>query len=145
LSADVRDAFVFSPELAADTLVRKLALQPVTAEIQLKGSMEVMDIRQAVVAWGSDTRLQARGSVANAMDPERLRLNLPLLTMQSSRRDLLAFVDENQMGIKLPEEFRLNGDLRGALDDLVAVLSLTMPRSEEHTTVLQSRENIVCR
>lgn len=130
LSADVRDAFVFSPELATDTLVRKLALQPVTAEIQLKGSMEVMDIRQAVVAWGSDTRLQARGSVANAMDPERLRLNLPLLTMQSSRRDLLAFVDENQMGIKLPEQFRLNGDLRGALDDLVAVLSLTMPEGE---------------
>lgn len=130
LSADLRDAFVFSPELAVDTIVAKVALKPITADIQLGGSMEALDIRQAIVAWGGNTRLQVGGSIANAMDPERLRLNLPVFAFQSNRRDLLAFVDENQMGVKLPESIRLDGEFRGALDDLVAELALTMPEGE---------------
>ena len=127
LSADIRDAFVFSPSLAADTTLAKVALKPVMAEVQLNGSMEALDIREVMVTWGSNTRLQVEGSVANAMDPERLRLNLPMLTVHSNRRDLLAFVDENQMGVRLPEDIRLDGELRGALDDLAAELALTMP------------------
>src|SRR5690606_15647333 len=108
----------------------KVALKPVTADIQVSGSVEALDIRQAIVAWGSNTRLQVQGSVANAMDPDRLRLNLPVLTMRSNRRDLSAFVDEDQMGIKLPEDIRLESELKGALDDLVAKLNLTMPEGD---------------
>lgn len=130
LSADIRDAYFFSPELARDTTLAKAAQSPIKADLNLDGSLEFLNIAKAEVNWGNDTRLYVRGNVANPMDPDRLRLDLPTLDFRSQRADLLAFVDESQMGIRLPEELRLDSQLKGALDDLMADVSLVMPEGE---------------
>lgn len=130
LSADVRDAFFFSPELARDTTITEAARKPITADLKVDGSLEMLNISEAEVQWGSSTRLQAQGTVANPMDTDRLQLDLPLLNFRSQRADLLAFVDESQLGIRLPEEIRLDSELKGSFDDLLADVSLMMPEGE---------------
>ena len=130
LSADLRDAFFFSPDLARDTTLAKAAQRPITADLKVDGSLGVLNIAKTDVNWGNSTRLQVRGTVSNPMDTDRLRLDLPILNFRSRRADLMAFVNESQLGIRLPEEIRLDSELKGSFNDLVADVSLIMPEGE---------------
>lgn len=130
LSADIKDAFVFSPDLAGDTTVLKAAQKPIVAELILGGSLEALAISKAEVNWGNSTRLQVQGTVAHPMDPDYLQLDLPLLNLRSQREDLLAFVDESQMGLRLPQQIRLESQLKGSFDDLLADVHIQMPEGE---------------
>src|SRR5690606_11029682 len=59
LSADMRDAYFFSPELARDTTLAKAAQRPITADLNVDGSLEFLNIAKAEVNWGNNTRLHA--------------------------------------------------------------------------------------
>src|SRR5690606_11557172 len=120
---DVRDAYFFSPELARDTLIQEIARAPVFLKAELDGDLEHIDLGNLIASW-SKTRLVASGTIEQPMDRERLRIDLPTILMMSTRSDLIRFVDEQSMGIQLPEALNLRSTVRGSLDDLVANLDL---------------------
>lgn len=130
LSADIKDAYLFSPELANDTTLAEAARRLIIADLDVDGGLEALNIAKAEVNWGNTTRLEARGTVRNPMDTDRLFLDMPVLDFRSQRADLLAFVDESQLGIRLPEELRLDSEIRGSINDLLAEIQLSMPEGE---------------
>lgn len=127
LNADIKDAYFFSPELAQDITLAKAAKRSIVADLELKGSLERLNIAKAKVNWGNTTRLEVRGTVRNPMDPNQLYVDLPVVDFKTLRSDLLTFVDEKQMGIRLPEEINLDSKLKGSLNDMLANVKLTMP------------------
>lgn len=120
---DVRDAYFFSPELAQDTLVREIARAPVSLDADLAGDLGNITIESLLLGW-SKTSLSARGSIREPMDLDRLRVDFPAIHLRSTRPDLIRFIDEQAMGIRLPDELTLRSDVKGAMDDLLANLDL---------------------
>src|SRR5690606_8864565 len=76
LTADIKDAYFFSPDLANDTTLSKAAQNLIVAELEIGGSLERLDIAKADVNWGNSTKLEARGAVRNPMKTEELYLDL---------------------------------------------------------------------
>ncbi|GAA0878255.1 translocation/assembly module TamB domain-containing protein [Algoriphagus jejuensis] len=120
---DVRDAYFFAPELAQDTLIREIAGAPIYLDGKLDGDMNLINLDKLLLSW-SNTNLTAHGVVEKPMDIEHLRFDLPNIRMNSTRSDLIGFVDEKALGIQLPETLSLQSNVRGTLDDLLANLNL---------------------
>ena len=120
---DVRDAYYFSPSLAQDTLIREIAKAPLFLEAELDGDLESIDLDNLIASW-SKTRLLANGAIEHPMEMERLKIDFPSIRMMSTRSDLIRFVDEQAMGVRLPEALNLRSSVRGSLDDLMANVDL---------------------
>lgn len=127
LSADIRDGYFFSPALAENSYLKSAAQRPITAELAINGSMDLVNIDDFAVRWGNSTSLNVSGSVANPLETEQLRLDLPVLNFRSQRSDLVQFVNEEDLGIKLPEEISLESEIDGSLNDLLADVRIQMP------------------
>jgi translocation and assembly module TamB len=120
---DVRDAFFFSPELAKDTLIREIARAPIRLNLELDGDMKQINLENLLVYW-SKTSVAAKGIIRDAMDTDRLSVDLPAIRAFSTRSDLLHFVDEKSLGIQLPDTLALISSVKGAMDDLLATMDL---------------------
>src|SRR5690606_19351835 len=130
LKADLRDAYFFSPDLAKDTTIINVAELPLSADLEVEGTLTSLDIAKADVNWGNTTRFSARGSVKNPMDTERLYVDFPVLDFKSARSDLIHFVDESGLGIRIPEEILLESKISGSLSEMVATVLLKIPEGE---------------
>ncbi len=120
---DLRDAYFFSPELEQDTLLREIARAPIFLKAQLNGDLQSINLDNLHASW-SKTRLIANGSIEEPIDVEQLKIDLPTIRLMSVRSDLIRFVDEQALGLQLPEALNLRSSVRGGLDDLVANLDL---------------------
>ena len=77
-----------------------------------------MHFNDELLRWGEKTQLSFNGTVFNPTEIERLRYTMPNVTMRSTRADALLFVDEDSLGLRLPDDFTIvlsaEGDLQGA-------------------------------
>ncbi|MFN3996976.1 translocation/assembly module TamB domain-containing protein [Algoriphagus sp.] len=121
---DLRDAFFFSRALEQDTLIRELVKSPFAIQSNLSGSAAEMNVRQLSVGW-SDTRLNASGKLRNALDTDNLSFDFPSILMSSTRSDLIHFVKEDELGVKLPENLAIQTSLVGNLEKMNSEAELT--------------------
>lgn len=115
LRADVRDGFYFSPELAQDTLMRELAKSPLILSAAAKGDLSQINISRMHLRW-DETNLRAVGSLSNPMDMEKLTFNFSKITGISSRNNIIKFIDEQALGIQIPEKLELTSTVSGSLE-----------------------------
>jgi translocation and assembly module TamB len=120
---DVRDAFFFSPELAQDTLIREIARAPIQLDMELDGDMKQINLENLLFQW-SKTTLAAKGAIREALDTDKLHVDLPSIRAFSTRSDLVRFVDEKSLGIQLPDTLALISSVKGSMDDLLASMDL---------------------
>jgi translocation and assembly module TamB len=123
-SLDLRDSFFFSRDLEKDTLIRDLAKSPLSFQAQLVGTADEMDIQELLFGW-SKTRFEASGKVWNLMDAENLRFDFPSIQINSTRSDLIRFVKEEDLGIKLPEYLAVRTSLNGKPDHIQTETALS--------------------
>ncbi len=121
---DLRDAFFFSRALEQDTLIRELVKSPIAIQSQLTGNAAEMDVQQLIIGW-SDTRLNAKGKLRNALDTDNLWFDFPSIQMSSTRSDLIHFVKEEELGLKLPENLAIQTSLIGNLEKMNSEAELT--------------------
>jgi hypothetical protein len=124
-SIDLADVFRFSPELRSNEYMLALSKRNLTGSLRTSGSMNQLEIPNLVTNWGNQTAIMASGSVSNATDPDNLYVNFPSIKMRSTRKDLINFVSEKDLGIQLPERFSLTGFVKGRVDDIEADATLT--------------------
>src|SRR5690606_34809797 len=60
----------------------------------------------------------------------RLYVDFPVLDFKSARSDLIHFVDESGLGIRIPEEILLESKISGSLSEMVATVLLKIPEGE---------------
>ncbi len=120
---EVKDSYYFAPELAQDTLIQELALAPFALELQATGDLGRMEIPRLAIHWG-ESDFSANGSANQVMDVDQLTFDFPKMNLQTTRETLLKFVNEEDYGIKFPEDINLQANAKGKIDDLLAQLDL---------------------
>src|SRR5690606_17840964 len=65
------------------------------------------------------------GRIKNATNPDRLGFQVPSFRARSVRQDLIQFVNEEELGVQLPNDVLLQGKASGNLNDITASAELT--------------------
>lgn len=115
----LRDLYKFQPDLRNNEYFRSLAASPVAGNVTVNGRLDNLQFRPVNLYW-KNTSINGSGSLVNATDPEKLAFNFPNVRMKTKRSDLLAFVKEEDLGIKLPENISLQGSFKGNTTDVQA-------------------------
>jgi translocation and assembly module TamB len=127
---DLEELFRFQPDLKSNETLFALSKKRIQGNLSANGRLSSIDIPNTTINWGQTTRIQARGKLENVMDVDNLRLDFPIFNFETVRRDVLVFVNEEDMGISIPERISLKSNFKGALDDLDAVAVLTIPEGQ---------------
>ncbi|WP_031425355.1 translocation/assembly module TamB [Flavimarina sp. Hel_I_48] len=124
LSLDVATAFDFQPELRKNPYLKALAKQPVTGEVRASGKLSELQIPKFELNWGNGTSINANGVVYSATDPDKLRYDFPKIRVKMAKKDLLRFVNEDSLGISIPQDIALNADVAGTTEQVDAQANL---------------------
>lgn len=125
-SVDLTTAFQFQPELRKNEYFSTLSRKRINSNLNLQGTLQQLQIDPSNASWGN-TQIALNGAIENPTDVDRLRLFLPSFKASTTREDILQFVNEDSLGVKLPATMNLVGNVRGAMDDLKAKATLTIP------------------
>lgn len=120
---DVKDSYFFSPDLAKDTLIRELAQAPFALELQARGDLDRLEIPGLDVHWG-ESDFSANGKANHVMDVDQLTFDFPKINLQTTRETIVKFINEQDYGIKFPENINLQANAKGQIDDLLTQLDL---------------------
>lgn len=122
--ADINDVFQFSPELKQNEYLRALSKKYLTGSLIADGYLSTMNIPKVNANWGSTTRITTNGTLFNATDPDHLAFDFKNLDAISTRTDLLKFVNEADVGVRLPDEVAVNGALSGSTSQIKTDLKI---------------------
>lgn len=129
INADLSEFYLFSPQLKNNEYFVKLARRPINGNISAQGTLGRINLYNANFNWAS-TRISAKGKIINATDSDRLQFELTPFNVSSTRRDLTQFIDEQELGIKLPPKFTLKGTLAGTTEKFNADAKLLTDQGE---------------
>lgn len=114
LNIGLNEAFIFNPELAQNEYINLLASKPLTGGLKANGMLSEMNIPLANLKWGSNSTIDLRGKISNAMEPDKITLDLPYLQARTRKADLSKIISETEAGISFPESMALNGQFSGS-------------------------------
>ncbi|MDT0647602.1 translocation/assembly module TamB domain-containing protein [Zunongwangia sp. F260] len=131
LSADLsrfeialQEVFRFQPDLKNNEYLVNLSKKKITGNLRMEGPVAYLQIPSATINWGQNTRISARGSIQNPTEPDNLKFDFPSVELVSTKSDLNQIIEEDSLGISLPERVRLTGNLRGSPDNINAMAQL---------------------
>ncbi len=113
----ISDFYRFQPDLKNNQYIQALAGAPVQGNFSAQGKVENINLESLNLSW-RNTRISGSGSLVNLQDPENLSYNLPNLSARTQRSDLLRFVKEEDLGIRLPENIQIKGNFSGNTGDV---------------------------
>lgn len=119
----LEDAFLFVPELRENEYVSLLSQNNINGNLRIQGSLSNLKIPEAAVRWG-ETSVVTQGSVTQLLNMKEAIFDFPELVFRTSRKDILLFINEEEMGISIPEEVVLHANFSGKLNDLSAAALL---------------------
>ncbi|AFL85925.1 hypothetical protein Belba_3423 [Belliella baltica DSM 15883] len=121
---DIRDAYFFEPSLSQDEMIRNLASAPLRLKMRANGNVNSLVIPNIDLKWDQSS-LAGSGRLYNVIDMELLAFDFPKINLNTDKKTILKFVDEQNLGgINLPEDISLQAKAKGKLDDLTADLAL---------------------
>jgi translocation and assembly module TamB len=130
LQVDVSDAFVFAPALKDNSHLLALSKKVVNGRVRAVGALDDFNVEDAFIAWGEGTSLTWSGSLKHALQPDHLQFEARPLLIKSQKSDILHFVDEEALGIALPETITLRAEAKGDNDGSTLLATLTIPEGE---------------
>lgn len=115
---DLEDLYKFQPDLRQNQYFATLAKKPLYGNLRAQGELSSVEIEDATVNWGANTTLAAEGTVFNAADPDNLSFSFPRVRLNSSKGDIAAFIEEQDLGFTLPKDLTLSGSFAGSPEDI---------------------------
>lgn len=120
----LKEAFIFSPDLAQSEYVALLAEKPLTGSLKAAGTLDQIEIPLTSLNWGENTIINLSGSLRNPMDPDNMLIDFPQLSAETQKSDLIKIMSESEAGISFPENISLTGNLKGGMAEAVANVKL---------------------
>ena len=114
---NISDLYRFQPDLKQNEYVNALAGSPIIGNLNASGKLDNLSLNSLNLNW-RNTSISGSGSIVNMQEPEKLSFNLPNVSVRSQRSDLIKFVKEEDLGVKLPEKVSLQGSFAGNLNNL---------------------------
>lgn len=109
-----KDILLFAPQLAAQDFFRKNRNAMVRMEAKMDGSMNELNIQQFALSGLGSTEVALSGKLFGLPDADKLRYDLHIAKLQSSRRDIEALLPPSALQqISLPERFGATGTVSG--------------------------------
>lgn len=117
LNFDLSEIYRFQPSLRQNQYMNALASAPVHGSLSVTGRMDDLKINSVNLNW-SNTRISGTGSITNIQDPENMSFQLPNTTIKSGRSDIIKFIDEDSLGVKIPQKLSLKGSFSGNMNSI---------------------------
>lgn len=120
----LKDIFLIQPELQKNPYLNTLSKNLVSGNTKANGYLSDINIERMTANW-AHTRISANGRLQNATDPNTIQFNIPNFSAITKRSDIIQFVDEEQLGVSLPEDVKLLGNIKGTPNTIYADATLT--------------------
>jgi len=121
---DLNDIFLFQPDLIDNEYILALSRKNIYGNLSASGPLSHLEIPTANFNWGQNTTITARGTLHNPTNAENISFNFPEFKFRANRGDLNQFINEEELGISLPQEVKLSGNFSGNPEDIEAVAFL---------------------
>ncbi|QCR23120.1 translocation/assembly module TamB domain-containing protein [Pontibacter sp. SGAir0037] len=122
----MQDALYFVPDLAQNPSFRTVANSTIRLNGQAEGRLDNLNINSFQVAGLQGTSINISGNVRNAMDPDRLFVDLNLNRFATTRTDIMALAPPGTIppDINIPANVALTGNYTGTLENFDANATL---------------------
>ncbi len=120
----LKDAFLIQPELKQNEYLYTLSKKLVSGNLRANGYLSDINLPKTNVDWGS-THIAANGTIQNITNPEQLTFNIPNFSASTTKSDVVQFINEKDLGVNLPSDIKLDGNLKGNLNDIYTKAKLT--------------------
>ncbi|WP_148639397.1 translocation/assembly module TamB domain-containing protein [Aquimarina longa] len=127
LSINPIDAFYFVPELQKNPYIDILAQKNINGAVQLRGTLDTLEIPLTHLTWGSSTRFAIDGTIRNLLEIEKLQVDIPHVNFISEKAAINAFINEETIGVTIPNTIQLDGAIVGGLNDFKGNVNLVIP------------------
>ena len=122
---DLKEVFKFQPELKTNEYLKILSKRPIKGTIAANGYLANINLQNAFINWGNSTRISANGNILNATNPDKLQLNIPNFSAKTIKSDLTQFLNEKELGVSLPQNIQITGNIKGKLDNITTQSKIT--------------------
>ncbi len=120
----LNDVFLIQPELKKNPYLKTLSKHLLTGNAKANGYISDVNIANMTANW-ANTHVSANGRLQNATDVDNLQFDIPNFSVVTKRSDIVQFVDEKELGVNLPVDVKLSGNLKGNLNDIYTNATLT--------------------
>ena len=120
----LKDVFLIQPELKKNEYLYTLSKHLLSGTIKAKGYLSDINVAKMNANW-ANTHISANGRIQNVTDPNNIQFNIPNFSAVTKRSDIVQFVDEKELGVQLPVDVKLVGNLKGNPNDIQAKATLT--------------------
>lgn len=112
LKVDLKDAYIFSPELKNNEQIQNLAQKNLEGNLNAEGDLDKLTVSKFNFNWGKNTQVGLEGSLTQYTDIENLGFDVKNLVAKTNKNDLSQFISEEDLGISFPEIFAITGDFK---------------------------------
>lgn len=129
LDIDIRNSYIgmqdvlyFMPDMAQNPSFRSIAKDNVRLTARATGTLENLRVQTLQLAGLNNTRVDVKGTVRNAMDPDNLYLDLDIERFATTRTDVLALVPAGTIpaNFRVPPQLSMTGNYKGSLTNFDA-------------------------
>ncbi|MEX0995460.1 MAG: translocation/assembly module TamB [Flavobacteriaceae bacterium] len=120
IELSVDELYRFQPDLKNNKYIKALSRKKITGDLKANGTLAAIELPNLNLNWGAKTSIYARGTLLKPMNADSLGLDFPVFNLKTVREDALAFVDEDSIGVRVPEKISLKSNFKGTLNDIQA-------------------------
>lgn len=132
LAIGLQDVYFFEPSLRNDPNMSAIGRKKITGNFDLSGQVNDVNVKRVRIAWGVDTQVDVEGNVKNAMDVDRLWVDIDPITFETNKSDMEVFLSQQDSSMTLPESIQLIAEVKGGMDNMQANAKLVAPEGEIH-------------
>ncbi len=118
MNINIPDAYFFQSDLSNNRYIDSLAQKNIRGSLQLNGEISDFTTHIPNLSWGADTNLRLKGSIRNLLTQNEIILDSLTYTATSTNQDITSFIRESDLGITIPKETTVKGQLSGSLENI---------------------------
>ncbi|WP_299252286.1 translocation/assembly module TamB [uncultured Aquimarina sp.] len=118
INIGIQDSYYFQPDIANNPYIDSLAQKNITGSLQLKGQISDLHTEETSLNWGAYTKIKLKGGVKNLLTEKELVIDSLSFNAGTTRNDIKNFINESELGIAIPKEASINGQLNGSFNDI---------------------------
>lgn len=118
IQASVKDAYFFQPSLRENLYIQTLSEKEIKGSLFANGQINNISFDHSFLQWGDATQLSLDGNVKNVTIPDSISFDITKAFVHTHRKDLVRFIPEKQLSIKIPDSVSLHAKAKGTLQNI---------------------------
>lgn len=130
IQINLSEVLVFAPELAQNPYIKEMSKKNLNGSLRIYGDTSKLSIPDFNLRWRSQTLISMSGEVAHPLSTNMLSFDIPNMHFATTKKDLLLFVSEADLGVNIPRSIDLRAEAKGSLQGAQAKINLEMPEGK---------------